>query len=115
MRAYALALRLTQTISEAGLSESEQAEVTVSPVRVPCSAPTVTSATAPAHWRIACLKSFASMLTPEPPKMKRVRHGRAAPACGQAAFFAEPRCNSRGITSFLSSESEWCQASALCL
>ena len=53
IRACALALRLTQTIRDGGLSDSEQADVTVSPVRLPCSAPTVTSATAPAHWRIA--------------------------------------------------------------
>lgn len=50
-----------------GLSDSEQAEVTVSPVRFSCSAPTVTSATPPAHWRMACLKSLASSITPKSP------------------------------------------------
>src|SRR5258707_1526382 len=61
MRVCALAFLLTQTRSDGGSSESEHADVTVSPVRRPGSAPTVTSATAPAHWRIACLKLCGSI------------------------------------------------------
>src|SRR6188472_674704 len=61
MRACGLAFLLTQTRSDGGSSESEHADVTVSPLRRPGSAPTVTSATAPAHWRIACLKLSGSI------------------------------------------------------
>jgi hypothetical protein len=61
LRVWALAFRLMQTSKDGGLSDSEQADVTVKPVRSLGLVPTVTSATAPAHWRMACLKIVASI------------------------------------------------------
>src|SRR4029079_18991695 len=109
-----LALRLTQTSSDGGLSESEQVDVTVRPVRCPGAVPTVTSAATPAHSRMACLKPGASIVMPrsrdgaggygEP-----MLHDRPASAVlfHAALMRSAPRCFSRGITSFRSNWSEW--------